>query len=206
MQCLLQVLVYRHLGCFYYLLLWIILLSTFAHTEICICVWILPGHVFVSFGYIPISRIARSFVTLYLRFWGTDKLFSKVYIQSKKLYDGFNFSPHYCQYFLFTVIFSGHLVDKKVTSYGDFDLHFCTNDSKHLFPYLVAICMFSLGKIFKWFAYVLIRLFILLLFICKSALCSGRKCPLLDNVICKCIFLSCVLSFHFLDDTFYKSF
>lgn len=54
-----------------------------------------------------------------------------------------------------------------------------TNDLKHLFMYLLAICISSLDKcLFKTFVHFLTRLFVFLLFSSKSSLHSLDTRPL----------------------------
>ena len=108
-----------HLGCFHVLSIWNTSLWTFMH------IFVLT-YVYISCVYIPKSGMGRSYVTLYITFWGIAKLFSKQWQRfpfpssTFENSDCSTSSPLPVTYCL-SVRFS-HLSGCDVVSHWDFDL------------------------------------------------------------------------------------
>ena len=105
--------------------------------------------VFIYFGYVLRSGISRLYV-LFLIFWGTSLLFSivagPIYILT--MHKKVLFSPHSCQHLL-SLVFLIVTILTGLRCYFSMVLVFISlmiSDVKHLFMYLLAICVSSLEK------------------------------------------------------------
>lgn len=155
--------VHGHLGYFHLLA---IMHNFPANTEVCVFV----GHAFIALGYIRKSRIAGSGSNC-LTFWGTAKPFCKMvepfYTPSSYL-QGFQFFHIFINTCLLPAFFI--IAIQMVAKWGFIVIliFIClmTDDGQHLSTSLLAIGIFSLGKMsihvfcpsFNWVSYLFVEL------------------------------------------------
>lgn len=176
-------------------LLWIMLLWAFRDNVFgCVCVCVCGHTFFISLRFIPKSEIAGHRVTLFLAFWVTVKLLSKLSAPLRSHQQWLcedSCSPRAHQYSLYLSLDDSQLSGCEVGAHWSLMcVSLRTNNVEHLYMCLSAICLSSLKKCLLKSFFSRLSFYYQVVFSRYSSLKS-----LVVSMICKYLLLLCGLSF-----------